>query len=197
MASNIDTAIPPFGNATTAGVRANFAAAKAEIEEIQNNHGFVDYNDAATGVTPINVLANTWTKLTNDKLGPYTKEDQLPGAVTRVWDTATNQFKFDELPLNTTMDGRFDIVVTTTAANQIVDLSAFVAIGSGSAFEFPLTTSLQFKTAGTYKLTPFNGMYIGSADVKNYPTEIRLRSDAACTVRVNGWYVRIVIPSGV
>lgn len=196
MASSIDTAIPPFGNATTAGVRANFAAAKAEIEELQNNHGFVDYNDAATGVTPINVLANTWTKLTNDKLGPFTKEDQLPGAVTRVWDATTNQFKFNELPLNTTMDGRFDIVVTTTAANQIVDLSAFVAIGSGSAFEFPLTTSLQFKTAGTYKLTPFNGMYIGSADVKNYPTEIKLRSDAACTVRVNGWYVRIVIPSG-
>lgn len=196
MASNIDTAIPPFGNATTAGVRANFAAAKAEIEELQNNHGFVDYNDAATGVTPINVLANTWTKLTNDKLGPFTKEDQLPGAVTRVWDATTNQFKFDELPLNTTIDGRFDIEVTTTAANQIVDLSAFVAIGSASAFEFHLMTSLQFKTAGTYKLAPFNGMYIGSADVKNYPTEIKLRSDAACTVRVNGWYVRIVIPSG-
>lgn len=197
MASNIDTAIPPFGNATTAGVRANFAAAKAEIEELQKNHGFVDYNDAATGVTPINVLANTWTKLTNDKLGPYTKIDALPANVTNIWNSTLNQFNFTELPVNTTMEGRFDIEVTTTAANQIVDLSAFVAIGSPLAFEFPLMSSIQFKTAGTYKINPYNGMYIGSADVKNNPTEIKIRSDAACTVRVNGWYVRMVLPTGV
>lgn len=65
MASNIDIAVPPFGNATTAGVRANFLAAKTEIEELQNNHGFVDYHDTATIVTPIDIIANTWTKLTN------------------------------------------------------------------------------------------------------------------------------------
>lgn len=35
MASNIDPLIPPFGNATTAGVRANFASAKTEIEDLQ------------------------------------------------------------------------------------------------------------------------------------------------------------------
>jgi hypothetical protein len=38
MASNIDVAIPPFGNPTTLGVRANFAAAKAEIEALQELH---------------------------------------------------------------------------------------------------------------------------------------------------------------
>lgn len=36
MASSINTAIPPLGNPTTAGVRANFTAAKSEIEELQN-----------------------------------------------------------------------------------------------------------------------------------------------------------------
>ena len=35
MSSNIDTAIPPFGNPTTAGVRNNFSAAKEEIESLQ------------------------------------------------------------------------------------------------------------------------------------------------------------------
>lgn len=197
MASNINAAVPTFGNATTASVRENFAAAKAEIEELQTAHGFVDYNDAATGVTPISVLANTWTKLTNDKLGPNTKIDALPSGVTSVWNSITNQFVFNELPINTTMDGRFDFQITTTAANQVVDLSAFVAIGSPIAFEFPLMTSALFKTAGTYKINAFNGMYIGSANVQNYPTEIKVRSDAACTVRVNGWYIRIVKPCGV
>jgi hypothetical protein len=36
MASNINAAVPPFGNATTAGVRENFATAKAEIEALQS-----------------------------------------------------------------------------------------------------------------------------------------------------------------
>jgi len=35
MASNIDEAVPPFGSATTAGVRANFLAAKEEITDLQ------------------------------------------------------------------------------------------------------------------------------------------------------------------
>jgi hypothetical protein len=195
MASDIDIAIPPFGNATTAGVRANFTAAKSEIEALQNSHGFVDYNDAATGTTPISVTANTWTKLTNDKLGANTKIDMLPVGVTRIWDSSTNQFKFDELLINSTLDNRYDLQVTTTGANQIVDLSLFAAIGSPIAFELPIMTSALFKTAGTYKINVFNGMYIGSNDVKNYPAEIKLRSDANCTVRVNGWYSRIVIPT--
>lgn len=197
MASNIDIAIPPFGNATTAGVRANFTAAKTEIEEIQGSQGFVDYNDAATGVTPIVVTANTWTKLTNDKLGPFTKIDALPANVTNIWNSSLHQFNFTELPVNATMEGRFDIVVTTTAANQTIDLSAFVAIGSPSAFEFPLLSSMHFKTSGTYKLTAYNAMYIGSNDVKNYPTEIKIKSDSNCTVRVNGWYIRMTLPTGV
>lgn len=196
MASNINETLPPFGNATTAGVRQNFAVAKVEIEALQGSHGFVDYNDAATGVTPISVSANTWTKLTNNKLGPNTKIDALPAGVTNIWNATANQFVFTELPLNTTMDGRFDVSVTTSSANQVVNLSAFVAIGSPSAFELPIMTSSLFKSAGTYKISTFTGMYIGSNDVKNNPTEIKIFSDAPCTVRVNGWYVRMVIPTG-
>lgn len=38
MASDINVAIPPLGSPTTAGVRANFSAAKSEIEELQAAH---------------------------------------------------------------------------------------------------------------------------------------------------------------
>lgn len=194
MSSDIDVAIPPFGNPTTAGVRANFAAAKSEIEELQTNYGFVDYNDSATSVTPISLLADTWTKLTNNTLGPYTKDDQLPAGVTRIWNAITNQFVFDELPLNTTIYGRFDIEITTSVLDSVVDLIAVVGVGSTSEFEVPLMTSAFFTTSGVKKIAPFNGMYIGSNDIKNYPTEIRIRSTSACTVKVNGWYVTIQLP---
>lgn len=51
MSSSIDPLIPPFGAATTAGVRGNFAFAKSEIESLQNrrnNSGQVKANYGAT-----------------------------------------------------------------------------------------------------------------------------------------------------
>jgi hypothetical protein len=37
MTSSINVSVPPFGNATTAAVRANFASAKSEIETLQTD----------------------------------------------------------------------------------------------------------------------------------------------------------------
>jgi len=190
MASDINVAIPPLGNPTTAGVRGNFSAAKVEIEELQSSIGFVDYNDAATGITPISVSPSTWTKLTNDKLGPYTKIDAMPSGITSLWNATTNQIDLTQLPLNSMVNARYELFVTTTAANQVVNLSVFLGIGSPSAYESPKTT-VQFKTAGTYAMSSFSGSYVGSTDIQNYPAEIKVKSDAACTVRVNGWYFQI------
>lgn len=191
MASNINAAVPPFGNATTAGVRENFAAAKAEIETLQRQIGFADYNDAATGVTPISVGVSTWVKLTNDKLGPNTKIDALPSGVTNLWNNVTNQLVLTELPVNTMVEIRADMIVTTTAANQIVKFLSQFAIGN--PIEFGLEASAnQFKTAGAQKLVIHGAFYIGSEPVRTNPAEFRIWSDAACTVRVNGWYIRVI-----
>ncbi len=187
MASNIDTAIPPFGNPTTAGVRNNFATAKTEIEALQSSIGFVDYNH---GGGTQSITASTWTKLLNDKNGVNTKTDAMPSGVTRIWDSSTNQIVLDELPLKSMVNARYDITVTTTSANQMVNLSVFLGIGSPSEYESPKLVQL-FKTVGTYQFTVFTGSYIGSNDIKNYPAEIRLKSDANCTVQVNGWYFQI------
>lgn len=191
MASNINAAVPPFGNATTAGVRENFATAKAEIETLQRQIGFVDYNDAATGVTPIAVGVSTWVKLTNDKLGPNTKIDALPEGLTNLWNNVTNQLVLTELPVNTMVEARADLVVTTTAANQIVKFRTLFAIGNPIQFEVEGTAN-QFKTAGAQKVVLNSAFYIGSDPVRLNPAEFQLWSDAACTVRVNGWYIRII-----
>jgi len=191
MASNIDVNIPPLGAPTTSGVRANFAAAKAEIEALQGANGFVDYNDAATGVTPISVTSSTWTKLTNDKLGPYTKIDAAPSGVTNLWNAVTNQLALSEIPINSTVSIRADLLVTTTAANQIVAMRTQLGIGSDSAFPLDMT-DIQFKTAGAKNVIGNFHFYIGSADVQNSPGEILIWSDSACTVRVNGWFIRVM-----
>lgn len=191
MSSNIDTAVPPFGNATTAGVRANFTAAKSEIEELQTQVGFADYNDLNTATTPISVSATTWTKLTNDTLGPNTKIDVLPSGVTSLWNSTTNQLDFTELPVNTMCEIRADIEVTTSSANQVVKFRTSFAIGNAIAFQLENTAN-QFKTAGLQKMVINSSFYIGSLPVKNNPAELQLWSDSSCTVKVNGWYIRVI-----
>jgi len=194
MSSNIDAAIPPLGNATTAGVRSNFSTAKAEIEALQNSFGFVDYADTATAVTPISLAAATWTNLTNNKLGAQTLV-KLPPDVGVLWNSSTNRFDFSTLPLYTQLTGRFDITITTSGNNQDVDLQALVGIGSPSAFSFPLMTQVRFATAGTHRLNVYNAMYIGSNDIKNNPTSIQIRSSGTASVVVGGWYITIQKPT--
>lgn len=186
MASNINAAIPPFGSPTTAGVRNNFAAAKAEIEALQTANGFADYNAATT---PIAVPSGVWTKLLNNGSGPLTKTDALPGGVTALWNTTTSQFVFSELPLNSMADARYDITVTTTSANQTLELAVKLGIGSPSEYQSQRLLQ-QFKTAGTYNIVAFGSSYIGSTDIKNYPGEALVRSDAIATVVVNGFFIR-------
>lgn len=191
MASNIDESIPPFGTPTTAGVRANFLAAKQEIEALQLQIGFADYNDSETAITPLAVVANVPKKLTNDKLGPYTKIDALPSGVTNLWDAVADQLFLDELPVNTMVDIRVDIIVTTTAANQTVRLITQLAIGDPA--EFPLESSeFSFKTAGAHKIVHTFNFYIGSDAIRYAPGELRLVSDNTATVVVNGWYIRAI-----
>ncbi len=192
--SNINEAIPPLGAATTSGVRANFLAAKNELEKFENTFGFADYNDTATATTPITVPSATWTNLTNNKLGAQTLL-KLPSGVGVLWNSSTNRFDFNTLPLYTQLTGRFDIVVTTSSNNQDIDLRALVAVGSASEYPFPLMTQSRFPTAGTHQVSVFNGMYIGSSDVKTAPTAIQIRSSGSATVRVNGWYITVQKPT--
>ena len=187
MTSAIDTSKPVAGSPTTQSVRDNFTAARSEIIQLQGAIGWADYNDTLTAVTPISPTINVFTKITNNGLGPYTNTSQLPTGVTSLWNPVTNQIDLSQMAIYSMVNARYDLQVTTTAANQEVFLSVFLAIGSPSAYESPRLYT-QYKSAGTYPLTVWSGSYIGSTDVKNFPAEIRVKSSAACTIRVNGWY---------
>lgn len=224
MASAIDATKPIFGTPTTASVRANFAAAKAEIDalqlgdtalaaliaaldgradvteadvlQIQGATGFADYNDYATGIAALSMpTPSTWTKLPNDALGTFTKIDALPAGVDTLWNATNGQLDFTDLPINSMVGARVDLTVTTTAVNQVVRLRSAMAIGHASAF-FLERTQMQFKTAGTYPIVSGGEFYIGSDPVRVNPAEFQLWSDAALTVRVGGWYLRAQKPFG-
>lgn len=189
MTSAINPLNPIAGTPTTASVRANFAAAKYEIEILQRQIGYADYNDTLTTTTPIAVSPSTWTKLTNNKLGANTRS-RLPVGVTNLWNSANNQMDLSELPVDTMVTLRADIVVTTSSVNQVVKLRSVFAIGNPIQFDLE-ASEIAFKTSGVHKIVQLGSFYIGFDAVKNNPAEFQLWSDASCTVVVNGWFFKV------
>lgn len=66
-----------------------------------------------------------------------------------------------------------------------------MATGSGGTYDI-LFAKTQFKTAGEQPINRFNGVYMGDLNTKNFPARFKIRSDAAATVKVNGWYCRVI-----
>lgn len=153
--------------------------------------GFADYSDAATSTTPISVPQGVPTVLTNDAAGPFTNTSHLPAGVTRVWNGATNQFDWSELSIGDTVDIRLDGTVVTTTPNQTFLITLVAGIGSGSEYSIPFAGAVT-KSVGSVPASRFNGIYIGNSETKDFPAELRITSDAAATVVVNGWYCRII-----
>lgn len=153
--------------------------------------GFVDYNDGATATTPISVPSNdTYVDITNDGTGQFTLKTYLPVGITDVWDTITNRFDWSQLSLGDMVDIRLDIQVTTTTPTQNVQIVLEMATGGAFPYEIPFVFN-SYKTAGTYNINRYNGIYIGNTDTLNGGGRFRIKSDAAATVVVNGFYCKI------
>lgn len=153
--------------------------------------GFFDYNDLATQTTPIAVTqATSPVKLTNDEAGSFTLKTFAPADITDIWDSITDEFDFSELALGDMIDIRLDLEVTTTQPNQEVTVDLRLAVGGGE-YTIPFIHD-SFKTAETHKLVKFNGIYMGNTDTHENPAYFEVSSDDDCTVKVNGWYCKIV-----
>ena len=84
--------------------------------------GWVDYEDSATSVTPINLTANVWTDLTNDKAGSGTITTYKPSFITGdLWNSVSNSLDFTEVGSGRIMIVRNDFDITAGAANTRID----------------------------------------------------------------------------
>ena len=149
--------------------------------------GWADYADFATTGTPLNVTA-VYSVMTNDGLGVNTNTSYLPEGVTQLWDSSTNSFDWSELKVGDMIDIRLDVSITTITNNTAVDVDLFM--GTGGSVDVPFISAQNFKTAGTYNLIRYQGLYIGSEDVRDNAAQLKIKADNNCTCVVNGWYVR-------
>lgn len=154
--------------------------------------GYADYGDNATATTPISIPGtSTSVYVTNDTLGAYTDKTHLPSGVSDVWDSTNNQFDWSDLQIGDMLDIRVDLLVTTTAANQYVELDLEMASGDAGSYDL-LFFEGSFKTAGTHHINRYNGIYMGNTLTMNNPAKFKIKSDASATLVVNGWYCKVI-----
>lgn len=153
--------------------------------------GYFDYNDLATQTTPISLASGVPSRLTNDSAGPFTVLDRGPYGVSTIWDTATNAFNFSQLSLGDTIDIRLDIDVTTTSPTQ--NVKVYLRLGEGSPSQYDITfIDREYKTTGAHKITDFSSIYIEYEDIRDSPASFYIETDDTGSVKVNGWYNRII-----
>lgn len=153
--------------------------------------GFWDYNDLATATTPINVSADTDTVATNDGLGTFTNKAYALAGITDIYDTSTNSFDWTQISLGDTVEIRIDLEITTSSNNQ--DVTVSIELGSGGgAYQIPFISDVTFKQSGTHRITGFEGIYMGDTNTLNGGGQIIVNTDSSATLKVNGWYVRVI-----
>lgn len=177
---------------SSAEIIADFAAFAVMAGGADNfNGGFVDYNDLATQTTPITVTGGGgFVTLTNDGEGANTNETYLPSGITSVYDKVES-FDFTQLKLGDMLDIRLDIQVIIASVNTEVEVDLFLGTGGG-AYQIPFEPKLNFKSTGTFNINRFNGIYMGDTNTLDNSGKFKMSSDKTCTVKVNGWYVKII-----
>lgn len=156
-----------------------------------NVHGFVDYNDTDTAVTPITPVVDTWTKLTNNGAGAQTEKAFLPDGVTDIWDEVADDFDFSQLSNGDMIVVRVAIEVTTPSPNTAIHLRLALGIG-GTTFELDLGGEHAFKAAGLHPITEEVHLSISNDNVRLNSGEVQVISDTASTdVEVIGWNILV------
>jgi hypothetical protein len=154
--------------------------------------GYYDYNDLGTTSTPLTLVSGVPKRLTNDTLGAFTNVGEAPYGVANIWIQSASQFDFSALSVGDTLDMRVDCLLTTAGTNKTYKILLKLGIGTPAEFT-TLVGSGELKTAVTDEnIVKEISFYIGSEDVRDAPAELYILVDASGSVKVNGWYVRVL-----
>ena len=152
--------------------------------------GFAYYEDAATSGTPINLTADTWTDLTNDKAGSGTLTTYKPSYVTSdLWDSATNSIDLDEIPAGSVVLVRNDYDITTGSANTRMDSRLYFPDNSKSV-EFSHDTIASSGTEVRYSRTT---QFFVTDAIKTSGVKIQVKVDkSGATARVEDFQITVL-----
>lgn len=170
---------------------ANVNEIKTSVNDLYDDQGgFVDYEDAATSVTPINLTQDTWIDLTNDKAGSDTLTTYKPTYITGdLWDSATNTIDLSEVPVGKVLLIRNDYDVTAGAANTRMDTRLYFPDTSKS-IEFAHDLISSSGDEVRYSRTT---QFFVTAAIKTTGVKIQVKVDkTGATARVENFQITIL-----
>ena len=156
---------------------------KNKPAEYFNSVGSFHYADLATQTTPLNGVANVEKNLTNDIDGAETDLTNAPYGISTLWDSAANKLDFLQLAIGDIVNLRTTLKVTTSTANQ--NINVYARIGLGSTSEKDLLIGSKFvETAGEITFDEELTIVILKEDYINYIGELFLLSENNSTIKV-------------
>ena len=170
---------------------ANVNEIKTSVNAIYDTlGGFAYYEDTATTATPINLTADTWTDLTNDKAGSGTLTTYKPSYVTGdLWDSATNTIDLGELPAGSVVLVRNDYDITTGSANTRLDARLYFPDNNKSV-EFSHDTIAASGTEVRYSRTT---QFYVTDTIKTTGVKIQVKVDkSGATARVEDFQITVL-----
>ena len=137
--------------------------------------GFADYNDTSSAASPVELVANTWTSLPNDGLGPFSQETYLPeGCPTLLG--AGGSIDPTGLPLGSKIFIRPDFRVTPNVNNAALKFRYKLGTGVDTYF---LESSLGRLDEDAGIAYPFSlntqYIYMGDNNTKDNPIELQIK----------------------
>ena len=169
----------------TAGIKINDNFTELyTLHQPTPRFGVYNYDNT---LSPLTVVATTWTTIPNNALGTDTL---TTGGLTGVdiYNPLTSQFDYSGLSVFDSIDYVLKCIVNTSAVNQEVKIRLLVGVGT---LDIPLEFSeTAHKAAGAHSLTVFLQNHLFTNAIKSAPAEIQIWSEAACTLDVRGWYVK-------
>ena len=161
--------------------------------QFKGKSGFIDYNDSATIVTPINI-GTTYTNITNDGLGNDTQKEYAPKGVSDVYDVINNRFDFSDLKLGDMIHYRLNLTVTTTTANQELFFTTLLGLDNPPIVSYSSTNKyFQFKTSGTYPITIDSYFDMGNESTLNSFGNFYIKSNNSATLINHGVRFQITL----
>lgn len=161
------------------------------VGDFVNAMGTLHYSDLATQTVPLTVVAGVEKKLTNDTLGTYTNIDNAPYGVASLWNASTNQFDFSDLFIGDVVAFRPELLVDLVGTNTSYEIYVKMAVGSPSEWILNIVNG-ERKSTDEFQGNLLTEFDLDNADTINYPAEIYIKTDANATVKVNGWYFRVL-----
>lgn len=151
--------------------------------------GFAFYEDSTTATTPINITAETWTDLTNDKAGAGTLTTNKPSYVTgELWDSAENKIDLSEVPNGKIVIVRTDFNYTAGSSNQHIDARIY----------FPdIDKELHFLHSDLSSQHDENHFvntmqFYTDSNIQTSNAKIQLNASGSGTLKVNGFLITVL-----